>query len=56
MKVLAVIAVIYCVSLTIYCTQVVIDYYKECGFDIEIFLLWATLIACTAGCIYFALS
>lgn len=56
MKILAVIATIYCVSLAIYCTQVVIDYYKECGFDIEVFLLWATLIACTGGCIYFALS
>lgn len=56
MKVLAVVAVIYCVSLTIYCTRVVIDYYKECGFDLRVFLLWATLIACTGGCIYFALS
>lgn len=56
MKVLAVVAVIYCALLTIYCTHVVIDYYKEYGFDLEVFLLWVILIACTGGCIYFALS
>ena len=56
MKLLAVVASIYCASLTIYCTHVVIDYYKEYDFDLEVFLLWMTLIACTAGCIYFALS
>lgn len=56
MKVLAVIASVYCVLLAINCTRAIIDYYKEWGFDLEVFLLWATLIACTGGCIYFALS
>lgn len=56
MKILAVIASIYCVSLVIYCTQVVIDFYKECGFNLVIFLLWVLLIACTGGCIYFVLT
>ena len=56
MKILAVVASVYYVSLTIYCTRAVIGYYKECGFDLGVFLLWATLITCTGGCIYFVLS
>lgn len=56
MKILAIVAVIYCVSLAIYCTQVVINYYKECGFDLRVFLLWVLDIALTGAGIYFVLS
>lgn len=56
MIILAVVATIYCVLLAIYCTQVVIDYYKECGFNLVIFLLWALLITSTGVCIYVVLT
>ena len=56
MKVLAVIASVYCVLLAIYCTQVAITYYKECGFDFEVFLLWVLDIAFTGAGIYFILT
>lgn len=56
MKILAVIASVYCVLLAINCTQVAIIYYKECGFDLRVFLLWVLDIALTGVGIYFVLS
>lgn len=55
MKILAVIATIYCVLLAIYCTHEVIDYYKKWGFDLVVFLLWALLVACAGACVYVVL-
>lgn len=56
MKVLAVVASVYCVLLAINCTQGVILYCKECGFDLGVFLLWVLDIALTGVGIYFILT
>lgn len=56
MKILAVIANIYCVSLAICCTKRVVDFYKECGFDLGVFLLWALSMVLTGVGIYILLA